>query len=58
MTASKNGIYLEWKPPAGKIKPHCLEYEVNFSGKNTDWEVGEFLTWASNFTLSLLFTLP
>ncbi|XP_055499909.1 interleukin-13 receptor subunit alpha-2-like [Leucoraja erinacea] len=38
MTASKNGIYLEWKPPAGKIKPHCLEYEVNFSGKNTDWE--------------------
>ncbi|XP_078268387.1 interleukin-13 receptor subunit alpha-2-like isoform X2 [Rhinoraja longicauda] len=38
MTASKNGIYLEWKPPAGNIKTHCLEYEVNFSEENADWK--------------------
>ncbi|XP_069749844.1 interleukin-13 receptor subunit alpha-2-like [Narcine bancroftii] len=39
MTASKNGIiYLQWEPPAGEVKPHCLEYEVNFSGKDSDWE--------------------
>ncbi|XP_067903831.1 interleukin-13 receptor subunit alpha-2-like [Heterodontus francisci] len=31
-------IYIQWKPPAGKIKPHCLEYEVQFRGKYSDWE--------------------
>ncbi|XP_051877032.1 interleukin-13 receptor subunit alpha-2 isoform X2 [Pristis pectinata] len=39
VTASKNGtIYLQWEPPAGKIKSHCLEYEIRFSRKDSDWE--------------------
>ncbi|XP_072914548.1 leucine-rich repeat and calponin homology domain-containing protein 2-like isoform X7 [Hemitrygon akajei] len=39
MTTSKNGsIYLQWEPPAGKIKPHCLDYEIHSSGKDSIWK--------------------
>uniref|UniRef100_UPI00398E94F6 interleukin-13 receptor subunit alpha-2-like n=1 Tax=Pristiophorus japonicus TaxID=55135 RepID=UPI00398E94F6 len=31
-------IYVQWEPPAGKMKPHCLEYEVQIRGKVSDWE--------------------
>ncbi|XP_067852741.1 interleukin-13 receptor subunit alpha-2-like [Heptranchias perlo] len=39
MTLSRTDtIYLQWDPPTGKIKPHCLEYEVQFRGKDSHWE--------------------
>ncbi|MGH0143423.1 UNVERIFIED_CONTAM: hypothetical protein FKN15_078075 [Acipenser sinensis] len=30
-------LHLEWKPPVGKIKSHCLEYEVQCREDESEW---------------------
>ncbi|XP_038632200.1 interleukin-13 receptor subunit alpha-2-like [Scyliorhinus canicula] len=37
-SSTTDTIYVHWEPPASKIKPHCLEYEVQFRGKSSDWQ--------------------
>ncbi|MGH0187268.1 UNVERIFIED_CONTAM: hypothetical protein FKN15_024285 [Acipenser sinensis] len=32
-------LHLEWKPPVGKIKSHCLEYEVQCREDESEWTV-------------------
>ncbi|XP_041050697.1 interleukin-13 receptor subunit alpha-2-like isoform X2 [Carcharodon carcharias] len=39
LTSSRTDtIYIQWEPPAGKMKLHCMKYEVQFCGKSSDWE--------------------
>ncbi|XP_033877077.1 interleukin-13 receptor subunit alpha-2-like [Acipenser ruthenus] len=41
-------LHLEWKPPVGKIKSHCLEYEVQCREDENEW--------TSNFKKGTTFT--
>ncbi|XP_043560403.1 interleukin-13 receptor subunit alpha-2-like [Chiloscyllium plagiosum] len=51
--SSADTISIQWEPPAGKIKPHCLKYELQFRGKSSDWEAKVISEGVTSTTLNV-----